>query len=336
MDTKGTMKEMLRERKSRRDALGEIKESMLKLDNPFLSSSDLEKLHIQRFPMALEGEQVPIFFRPYQGPIEEPDIDTPLGYSPRFSHDQEIGRSKFGTLYDSSGIWWRVEAAWTTTDKGLPHMKLLMSSHIVGNEDRFFRGELLAIINVMVARIKARQIRPHIIAPILLFSIVGLHHVRVLEAHFNGKQLVVRVTKLYNMEKKDTELLRLLSSWWLGHPSEKSTVGPYGENSSGCGNSANQGYPRETRNYLQICPSIVPTRDDWNQPTIRHPDLSPSNVFIDDSGEITGIIDWKRTEALPMFLQARMPAHFQDFGDGELRELPGPKLAGQFRFAVRR
>lgn len=43
--------------------------------------------------------------------------------------------------------------------------------------------------------------------------------------------------------------------------------------------------------YLSVVPHLAPQQAELNLPTMRHPDLSPSNIFINDSNEITGIID---------------------------------------------
>ncbi|PGH09672.1 hypothetical protein AJ79_05638 [Helicocarpus griseus UAMH5409] len=63
------------------------------------------------------------------------------------------------------------------------------------------------------------------------------------------------------------------------------------------------------RDFLEIAPYLVPARENWNRPTIRHPDLSPSNIFIDEVGDnanITSVIDWERTVILPMFMHAKL------------------------------
>jgi len=46
------------------------------------------------------------------------------------------------------------------------------------------------------------------------------------------------------------------------------------------------------RNYIRIGLLVVPPQAELNRPTIRHPDLSPSNIFVSESGGITGLIDW--------------------------------------------
>ena len=117
-----------------------------------------------------------------------------------------------------------------------------MYSGIIG-DNKLFRGELLAIIDVMLGRLNTMSLRSHIIAPvgvslkecpaketwiltssqILLFSVVGMHHIQVLEAYFNGKELVVRTARLYDLGQANQELLILLLRWWLGHASNRST-----------------------------------------------------------------------------------------------------------------
>jgi len=61
------------------------------------------------------------------------------------------------------------------------------------------------------------------------------------------------------------------------------------------------------RKYLTVVPHLAPKPPELHLPTIRHPDLSPSNILVDDSGDITGIIDWQHTTILPLFLQAKIP-----------------------------
>ncbi|QVM12355.1 hypothetical protein D8B26_006985 [Coccidioides posadasii str. Silveira] len=164
--------------------------------------------------MSLGEEQKSLFFKPYKAPIRAPEIDTLAYYYPDF------GNFNFGQLMDiSKNPRWQVHAAWNMPQAKVPHMKVLMYSGIIGNEHELFRGELLAIIDVMCGRLNTRSLRSHIIAPVLLFSVVGMHHVRILEAYFNGKQLMVHSTKLYDLEQQNHELLIQLSRWWLGDAS---------------------------------------------------------------------------------------------------------------------
>ncbi|KAG5304196.1 phosphotransferase enzyme family protein [Histoplasma capsulatum G186AR] len=81
--------------------------------------------------------------------------------------------------------------------------------------------------------------------------------------------------------------------------------------------------------YLTICPYILPRdpQDPNNKPTIRHPDLTPSNVFVrPETFEITKIIDWQHTVITPLLLAAGHPKLFEnpDAEPPETLEAPKP------------
>ncbi|KAH7317928.1 phosphotransferase family protein [Rhexocercosporidium sp. MPI-PUGE-AT-0058] len=82
--------------------------------------------------------------------------------------------------------------------------------------------------------------------------------------------------------------------------------------------------------YLKVAPHLIPKGEPLNVPTIRHPDLSPSNILISDSGDITGIIDWQHATILPLFLQAKIPKHFQNYGDDDSENFRRPELPEDF------
>ncbi|PWY86570.1 hypothetical protein BO94DRAFT_535734 [Aspergillus sclerotioniger CBS 115572] len=50
----------------------------------------------------------------------------------------------------------------------------------------------------------------------MVFSITGPQHLRVLEAFFDGQNLIVRQTRLYDLREYDAEVIDLLTRWWLG------------------------------------------------------------------------------------------------------------------------
>ena len=64
----------------------------------------------------------------------------------------------------------------------------------------------------------------------------------------------------------------------------------------------------------------------FNRPTIRHPDLQPRNIFVSESFEVTGLIDWQHSGVMPLFLQCRIPKDFQNYGDDISESLVEPKL----------
>lgn len=67
--------------------------------------------------------------------------------------------------------------------------------------------------------------------------------------------------------------------------------------------------------YLQISPYLIPKTPSLLQPTIRHPDLQPHNIFVSDDFKIVGLIDWQHSSVLPLFLQAGIPKYWQNTSD---------------------
>ena len=87
---------------------------------------------------------------------------------------------------------------------------------------------------------------------------------------------------------------------------------------------------RNLLNYLKVAPFIASHDPELNKPCIRHPDLSPHNIFVSDSGDITGVIDWQHSVVLPIFLQAKIPKHFQNYGDEDSEDFKPPRLPDNF------
>ena len=67
--------------------------------------------------------------------------------------------------------------------------------------------------------------------------------------------------------------------------------------------------------YLKISPHLVPRTPSLLQPTIRHPDLQPHNIFVSDEFKVVGLIDWQHCSVLPLFLQIGVPKYWQNTSD---------------------
>ncbi|KAL4892897.1 hypothetical protein BDV59DRAFT_202256 [Aspergillus ambiguus] len=94
-------------------------------------------------------------------------------------------------------------------------------------DERLMRNELLALVKVIGTRLNPKHRRDHLDVPVLLYSFADTS-VRMLEANFNGNNLVVRDTKYYDFIEEDTEslpLTYLFVRWWFGHPSDEDTTG---------------------------------------------------------------------------------------------------------------
>ena len=73
--------------------------------------------------------------------------------------------------------------------------------------------------------------------------------------------------------------------------------------------------------FLAIAPGLLPSAGNTIKPFLWHTDLHANNVFVDEVGKITCIIDWQSSWAGPLFIEARQPQFLRY--DGELMlELP--------------
>lgn len=79
--------------------------------------------------------------------------------------------------------------------------------------------------------------------------------------------------------------------------------------------------------YLKIAPYLDISPDHpLSRPTLRHPDFSPSNILMNSSNDIVGIIDWQNAVVLPLCLCAGIPNHFQNWGDPISENLAAPEV----------
>lgn len=82
--------------------------------------------------------------------------------------------------------------------------------------------------------------------------------------------------------------------------------------------------------YSLVAPHLVPKQEGLASPTLRHPDLRQSNIFLHpQSTDILGIIDWQGASILPFFLQSGYPL----FCDHDLKRpqtWEKPKLSDDF------
>lgn len=83
-------------------------------------------------------------------------------------------------------------------------------------------------------------------------------------------------------------------------------------------------------NYLRICNHLIPRQANLNRFILRHPDLSPNNIFINDSLEVLGVIDWQHSYVLPVFLHVGIPNEIQNFNDDDSLALNMPRLPDDY------
>lgn len=66
---------------------------------------------------------------------------------------------------------------------------------------------------------------------VMLFSVMAPWHVRILEAYFDGRKLVVRNTPLYDMRNKvaSEAVMENLCYWWYGNSIGNTKALPHGD-----------------------------------------------------------------------------------------------------------
>ncbi|KAL4947887.1 hypothetical protein BDW69DRAFT_177536 [Aspergillus filifer] len=249
-------RQLLAARKSLRHKLVDIYHALDQF-GPSLLPADLKQVGIQQLPMTLEEGDGPQFFAQYTSVIEPPErsdsegdiwLDQEPYYNARslaflvnefFCHcilpNEEAfppgvqysdwGNFGFGDLVDMTrGSRWQLKSAYHMPKSGAPHIVALMFNEMASaKEAALFHGEIKTAIRIMHRRLNTSVLRPNVIAPVLLFSAIGEHHLRVIEAYHDSEQLVMRTTPLFDLSKPDDSFLIKLTRWCLGGASSKST-----------------------------------------------------------------------------------------------------------------
>ncbi|GKZ80055.1 hypothetical protein AnigIFM56816_004270 [Aspergillus niger] len=252
--------QLLLERQARRHALAKVEEHIKQTPYMHVEPSDLKAAGIRHLPLSLEGgKDAPCFFKPYEEnlplPTEEdaflknqlnPDhimwdtraLEVFLFYhfqdcrsfalreyphNPPFGVYREIGDFKFGQLLECFGFNWYAVSVTDYPEQNHPHMKAIVENDVIG-DNRLLRGEIMTITDIMRGRLRSKTLRPHIVAPMLVLSLMGPRHARVLEADFDGVTLNIRASRLYDFTRKNTDAVQLLTRYWLGGACGQTTM----------------------------------------------------------------------------------------------------------------
>lgn len=129
---------------------------------------------------------------------------------------------------------------------------------------------------------------------------------------------------LHSVAKKEIEWTKL-----HGKPLEPD----FPHNDLGLGVQQPEEYVKLLEDYQILTPHLLP-KDPvhaFNQPTLRHPDLTPGNMFVaPETGRISCLIDWQHAIIQPQLLAASYPPAFENPDDELSPELVKLKLLEQF------
>ncbi|KGO41765.1 hypothetical protein PEX1_031160 [Penicillium expansum] len=229
-----------------------------------IESSDLKAAGIRHLPLSLgeDAQHHPRFFKPYQEELPLPpkgSEDRLLKFKPNPNHImwetramqllftdhfydcwdyalekhpnnpppsgsyREIGDYRFGQLLECIDFNWYAVSVADYPAGNYPHFKVIVESDVNG-DDRLLRGEIMTITNIMAARLRTKSLRPHIVAPLLVLSLMGPRHARVLEADLDGEILNIRASRLYDFTQRNTDVAQLLTRYWLGDACGQTTM----------------------------------------------------------------------------------------------------------------
>ncbi|PWY90770.1 hypothetical protein BO70DRAFT_384398 [Aspergillus heteromorphus CBS 117.55] len=107
---------------------------------------------------------------------------------------------------------WRATAGCSIPDG--PQYKCMMLDDVDTDDTRITRGELLCACRLMIKRLSLRVHANHMIAPVLLLSFLGPRHARLLLAHYDGNNLVIRKSELFDCREKNIPAFRVPLRWW--------------------------------------------------------------------------------------------------------------------------
>ncbi|PYI00690.1 hypothetical protein BO78DRAFT_401893 [Aspergillus sclerotiicarbonarius CBS 121057] len=130
---------------------------------------------------------------------------------------KDIADYNFGDLYRTFEPEFGTFLIWHVAKASKPHIKCIMDNNLDVDDDHLLRGEVLTIIRIMLGQLKQKVFVDHMVAPVLLFS-MNRRHPRVLEAYFDGRELVIRRTKAYDFTFMNAAGFKTFAQWWVGNP----------------------------------------------------------------------------------------------------------------------
>ncbi|KAN0079258.1 hypothetical protein V8E54_004472 [Elaphomyces granulatus] len=87
--------------------------------------------------------------------------------------------------------------------QGRPHVMFCLE-HDCESDERLLPGELLAIVAIMLTRLRHPSFKSHSIIPVMCFSFIKKMRGRILQAHFDKNGLIIRKSQIYDFTKPET------------------------------------------------------------------------------------------------------------------------------------
>ncbi|OJI83289.1 hypothetical protein ASPTUDRAFT_124473 [Aspergillus tubingensis CBS 134.48] len=130
-----------------------------------------------------------------------------------------IGDSAFGNigLYRDEQPEFGCFSIAEPKDPVCPHVKAIIYNNMVATDSTILFGELMPILRIMLKQYWRAKYIHSMVSPVLVFSLMGLQ-ARVIEAFFQGQELIIRPTKLYDFSHGNPSAFKTFTQWYMGRP----------------------------------------------------------------------------------------------------------------------
>ncbi|RAH47561.1 uncharacterized protein BO95DRAFT_472253 [Aspergillus brunneoviolaceus CBS 621.78] len=176
-----------------------------------LDQSVLTRCRVRALPLSLDaGDSLaPKFFTSF-APSDMPE-PTPEFVDREYNTDELTLSSERGRL-----IYFYLKSYVSEMIVDFPEVHRTWSSKQI-DDNHLLCGEVLTVIRIMLGQLKQKMFVNDMVAPVLLFSL-NQRHPRVMEAYFDGQELLIRRTKSYDFRFLNIAGFKTFTQWFLGDP----------------------------------------------------------------------------------------------------------------------
>src|SRR5438045_2811902 len=103
---------------------------------------------------------------------------------------------------------WRMLTIFHPNSQNQAHIACTLAEEGTG-DDRLLRSEMICALSLMREKRRLKAYLEHLIIPVFVYTFSG-RRVRVVQVHFDGRHLVVRLTKYIDFEEENVDNIKLL------------------------------------------------------------------------------------------------------------------------------
>ncbi|PYH95679.1 hypothetical protein BO71DRAFT_428784 [Aspergillus ellipticus CBS 707.79] len=92
-----------------------------------------------------------------------------------------------------------------------------MPESMIEGDERPLRSEVLLILSAISTRLALPQFEKHMVIPVMIISVM-FRKARILQAHWNGQRLVIGISPLFELDKKEMDNYNIFTRYMAGNP----------------------------------------------------------------------------------------------------------------------